>query len=123
MVKQFEKYYVISGTDCRCKFVFEVKNNPQKICGKPTPIYATMYDSLYMARIREGFDMDSGRNIGRERNGATKISQYLGTPQKGDFDQLYADNATLVGTLFSNTEDPNSYLNMDYVIHLGTKID
>ena len=123
MVKQHNKYYVISGSDSTSKFVFEVKNNPQKHCGKLTPIYPTNYDSLYMARISEGFDMDSGRNLGREQIGATKILQYLGPKQKSDFGQLYAHNPTLVGTRYSNTDDPNNYLNMDYEMHLGTKTD
>ena len=82
MVKQDRKYYVISGKDSTCKFVFEVKNNPQKHCGKPTPNYPTIYDSLYMARLSEGFDMDTGRNLGREKNSATKILQYLGPREK-----------------------------------------
>ena len=78
MVKQNRKYYVISGKDSTSKFVFEVKNNPQKQCGKPTPIYPTKYDSLCMARLSEGFDMETGRDLDRERNGATKILQCLG---------------------------------------------
>ena len=90
MVKQGKKFYVISGTDSSSKFVFEVKNHPQKHCGKPTSIYPTNYDSLYMDRLSEGFDMDTGRNLGRDRNGATKILQYLGPKEKGDFGQLYA---------------------------------
>ena len=61
MVKQDRKNYVISGKDSTSKFVFEVKNNPQKHCGKPTPIYPTNYDSLYMARLSEGFDMGTGK--------------------------------------------------------------
>ena len=84
MVKQHNKFYFISESDSTSKFVFEVTNNPQKHCGKPTPIYPTNYDSLYMARISEGLDMDSGRNLGREKNGATKILQYLGPQQKSD---------------------------------------
>ena len=123
MVKQHNKYYVISGSDSTSKFVFEVKNNPQKHCGKPTPIYPTNYDSLYMARISEGFDMDSGRNLGCEKNGVTKILQYLGPKQKSDFGQLYAYNPTLVGTTYSNTDDPNNYLSMDYEMHFGIKTD
>ena len=67
--------------------------------------------------------MDSGRNLGREKNGATNILQYLGPKQKSDFGQLYAHNPTLVGTRYSNTDDPNNYLNMDYEMHLGTKTD
>ena len=37
MFKQHKKYYMISGTDSTSKFVIEVKINPQKHCGKPTP--------------------------------------------------------------------------------------
>ena len=39
MVKQDRKYYVISGKDSKSKFAFEVKNNPQKQCGKPTHLF------------------------------------------------------------------------------------
>ena len=41
MVKQGTKYYIISGPNSTTKFVLEVKNNPQKHCGKPTDIYPT----------------------------------------------------------------------------------
>ena len=121
MVKQDTKYYVISGKGSTSKFVFEVKNNPQKHCGKPTPIYPTKYDSLYMARLSEGFDMVSGRNHGREKNGATKILQYLGPGAKNDFGQIYAHNPQLEGTQLQQADDPNSYLNMDYEMHLGPR--
>ena len=123
LVKQDTKYYVISGKDSTSKFVFEVKNNPQKHCGKPTPIYPTNYDSLYMARLSEGFDMNTGRNLGREKNGVTKILQYLGPEAKVDFGQLYAHNPQLEGTQLQQADNPNCYLNMDYEMHLGTKID
>ena len=113
MVKQHDKYYVSSGSDSTSKFVFEVKNNSQKDCGKPTLIYPTNYDSLYMARISEGCDMDSGRNLGREKNGATKILQFLGPKQKSDFGQLYPHNPKLVRTRYSNKDDPNNYLKLD----------
>ena len=92
MVKRARKYYVISGKDSKSKFVFEVKNNPQTHCGKPTPIYPTNYISLYRAQLSEGFDMETGRNLGREKNGATKILQYLGPRERNDFGQLYAHN-------------------------------
>ena len=123
MVKQGKKYYVISGVDSSSKFVFEVKNNPQKHCGKPTSIYPTDYDSLYMDRLSEGFDMDTRRNLGRDRNGATKTLQYLRPKEKGDFGQLYAHNPQLEGTQRAQTVDPDNYLDIDYEMHLGTKID
>ena len=123
MAKQGKKYYVISGADYSSKFVFEVKSNPQKQCGKPTSIYPMNYDSLYMDCLSEVFDMNTGRNLGRDQNGATEILQYLGPKQKGDFGPLYAHNPKLEGTQKVQTADPDNYLNIDYEMHLGTKID
>ena len=77
MVKQGTKYYVISGPDSTTKLVFEVKNNPQKHCGKPTDIYLTNHESLYVAIISGGFDLRYGRNLGKERNGANQLLQYI----------------------------------------------
>ena len=51
-----------------------------------------------MARISERFDMDSGRKLRREKNGATKNLQCLGPQQESDFGQLYAHNPTQAGT-------------------------
>ena len=76
-----------------------------------------------MARLSEDFDMNTGRNLGREKNGANKILQYLEPQAKNDFGQLYAHNPQLEGTQLQQADDPNSYLNMDYEKHLGTKID
>ena len=76
-----------------------------------------------MARLSEGFDMYTGKNLGREKNGATKILRYLGPQAKNDFGQFYAHNPQLEGTQLQTADDPNSYLNMDYEMQLGTKID
>ena len=122
MVKQDKKYYVSSGKDSTSKFVFEVKNRPQKHCEKPTLIYPTNYDSPYMARLSESFDMETGRNLGREKNGATKVLQYFGLREK-NIGQHFAHNTQLDGTHFHQAENPDSYLNMDYEMHLGTKIE
>ena len=54
VVKQGQKYCVISGAHSSSKFVFEVKSNPQKHCGKPTSFYPTNYDSLFMDASSEG---------------------------------------------------------------------
>ena len=77
MVKQGTKYYIISGPDSTTRFVFEVKNSPQKHCRKPTDISPTNHDSFYVAIISGGLDLRSGRNLGKERNGATQLSQYI----------------------------------------------
>ena len=123
MVKQDKNYYVISGKSSTSKFVVEVKNNPEKHCGKPTPNYPENYDSLYMAPLSECFHTQTGKNLAREKNGATKIFHYLGPQEKNDFSQIYAHIPKLEGTQFHQAEIPDSYLNMDYKMHLETKID
>ena len=61
MVKPGTKYYINSRPNStnKIEIVFEVKNNPQKHFGKPTDIYTTNYDSLYVAIITVGFDLRS----------------------------------------------------------------
>ena len=93
------------------KFVFEVKNKPQKHCGKPTDIYPTNYDSLYVAIISGGFDLRSRRNLGKERNGATQIFQYIAPTGNKGFAQLFAYDPKHTS---HKTSDENMYLNMDY---------
>ena len=120
MVKQRTKYYIISGPDSTTKFVFEVKNNPQKHCGKPTDIYLTNYDSFYVAIISGGFDLRSGRNLGKERNGATQLLQYIPPTENTGFAQVYAYDPNHTSR---KTSDEDVYLNMDYEMHMGTKMD
>ena len=120
MVKQGTEYYIISGPGSTTKFVFEVKNKPQKHCGKPTDIYPTNCDSFYVAIISGGFDLRSGRNHGKERNGATQLLQYIAPTEKNGFAQLYAYDPKHTSHKISNED---MYLNMDYEMHFGTKLD
>ena len=120
MVKQGTKYYIISGPDSTIKFVSEVTNNPQKHCGKPTDIYPTNYDSLYVVIIRRGFDLRSGRNLGKERNGATQPLQYIPPTENNGFAQLHAFDPKHTS---HKTSDEDMYLKMDYEMHMGTKLD
>ena len=66
MVKQGTKYYIISGPDSTTKFVFEVKNDPQKHCGKPGDIFPVSYDSLYVAIISGSIDLRCGRILAKK---------------------------------------------------------
>ena len=120
MVKQGTKYYIISGPDSTTKFIFKVRNNPPKHNGKPTGIYPTNYNSLYEAVISGGFDIRSGRNLGKERNGATQILQYIRPTENDGFAQLYAYDPEHTS---HKTSDEDMYLNMDYEMHMGTKLD
>ena len=120
MVKQGTKFYIISGPDSSTEFVFEVKNNPQKNCGKPTDIYPTIYDSLYVAIISGGFDLRSRRNLGKERKSATQLLQYIAPIENNGFAQLYVYHQKHTS---HKTSDEDMYLNMDYEMHMGTKLD
>ena len=111
LVKQGTKYYIISGPDSTTKFVFEVKNNPQKHCGKPTEIYLTNYDSLYVAIISGGFDLRSGRNLGKVANSSTQLLQYIAPTENNGFAQLYAYDPKRTS---HKTSDEDMYLKMDY---------
>ena len=120
MVKHGTKYYIISGPDSTTNFVFQVKNNPQKHCGKPTDNYPTIYDSFYIAIISEGLDLRSTRNHDEERNGATQLLQYMAPTENNRFAQLYAYDPKHTS---HKTSDEDMYLNMDYEMHMGTKLD
>ena len=120
MVKQGTKYYIISGPSSKTKFVFEVTSNPQKHCQKPTDIYPTNYHSLYVAVISGGFDLRSGRNLGKEWNGATQLLQYIPPTENNGFAQLHAYDPKHTS---HKTSDEDMYLNMDYEMHMGTKLD
>ena len=120
MVKQGTKIYIISGPDSTTKFVFEVKNYPQKQCGKPTDIYPTNYNSLYVAIISRGFDLKSGRSLGKKRNSVSQLLQYIAPTENNGFAQLYAHDPKQTSL---KTSDENMYLNMDYEMHMGTKLN
>ena len=120
MVKQGTKYHIISGPNSTTIIVFEVKNNPQKHCEKPTDIYPTNYDSLYVPIISGGFDLRSGRNLGKEGNVATQLLQYIPPTEDNGFAQLYAYDPKHTSC---KTSDEDLCLNIDYEMHTGTKLD
>ena len=64
--------------------------------------------------------MRSGRNLGKERNGATQLLQYIPPTENNGFAQLYAYDPKHKS---HKTSDEDMYLNMDYEMHMGTKLD
>ena len=120
MVKQGTQFYIISGPDSTTNFVFEFKNIPEKHCGKPTDIYPTNSNSLSVAIDSGDFDLRSGKNPGKERNGATQILQYIAPTENNGFAQLYAYDLKHTS---HKTSDEDVYLNMNYEMHMGTKLD
>ena len=120
MVKQGTKYYIISGPDSTTKFVFEVENNPQKHCGKPTDVYPTNYDSINVAIVSGGLDLRSGRTLVKERNAVTQLLQHIAPTENNGFVQLYAYHPKHTS---HKTSEDDINLNMDYEMHMGTKLD
>ena len=120
IVEQGTNYYIISGPDSTNKFLFEVENNPQKHCGKPTDIYPTNCDFLYVAFISGSFDLISGRNLGKERNVDTQLLQYIAITENNGFAQPYAYDPKYTS---HKTSDEDMCLKMDYQMHVGAKLD
>ena len=120
LIKQGKNtYYIVSGRNNTSQYLFEVKTKPEVFCNKPFQVYPTNYDSLYVVIEFGGFDLASGKRMGF--SGGTQHLQY------------YRPSGSSDGRLFvhkpesPHTEDPNSgtphYLNLDYELHQGTKLD
>ena len=56
MLKNDNHYYKVRQNNSDTKYFFQVKNNPQRLCTKPTEVYPTTYDSMYVAIHYGGFD-------------------------------------------------------------------
>ena len=63
MIKKDDQYRIVSRNESKNKYLFEIKNRQQKLCNKPSDVYATTYESLFVAILYGGFDMKTGRNI------------------------------------------------------------
>ena len=120
MIKQVKNnYYIVSGRNNTSQYLFEVKTKPEVCCNQPIQVYPTNYDSLYVVIDFGGFHLASGKMMGF--SGGTQHLQY------------YHPSASSDGRLFvhkpesHHTDKPNSelphYLNLDYELHQGTKLD
>ena len=63
MLKNDNHYYIVCQNTSENNYLFEVKNHPLHLCNKPTEVYPTTYDSMYVAIHYGGFDMKTGRMI------------------------------------------------------------
>ena len=64
--------------------------------------------------------MRSRRNLGKERNGATQLLQYIAPTENNGFAQLYVYDPKHTS---HKTSDEEIYLKMDNERHIGTKLD
>ena len=112
MLKNDNHYYIVSQNASENKHHFEVKNHPQHLCNKPTEVYPTTYNSIYVAIHYGGFDM--------------KIEQKIN--ELGPHLLQYQNNAfSKPGNLCIYSPQPkpadpyiNTWFNMDYELQQGT---
>ena len=115
MLKNDNHYYIVSQNTPENKYLFEVKNHPQRLCNKPTEVYLTTYDSMYVAIHYGGFDMKTGRKL-------NELGPHL---------LQYQNNFLLKpGNLYMYSPQPkpadpdiNTWLNIDYELQQGTKLE
>ena len=122
MVMQDRKYYVLSAKDSTSKFVFEVKNNPQKHLQNP---------HLFTRQITIHYTWPNSVKVSIWK--PEKVLAARKMVQLKYFSIWDLVRKTILvnfmritlkeRTQFRQEEKPDSYLNMDYEIHLGTKID
>ena len=73
-----------------------------------------------MAVITGGFELRSGRNLGKERTGAIQHWQYIASPEFKGFAQFYAYDPKHTS---HKTSDEDMYLSLDCEMNMGTKLD
>ena len=115
MIKNEHRYHMVSTNDSSSKFLFEVKNYPQKFCNKPNDVYPTNYESMYIVIHTGGFDMASGRKMGITRGSYTLQYSTDNSGKPGLY--VYNRDATV------KDKYVNTWLNMDYEMLVGTKLD
>ena len=69
MLKNDNHYYIVSQNTSDNKYLFEVKNHPQHLCNKPTEVYPTTNDSIYVA-IHSGYMLTGNRSMFLETDGS-----------------------------------------------------
>ena len=120
MIKQGKNnYYIVSGRNNTSQYLFEVKTKPEVFCNKPVQVYPTNYDSLYVVIDFDGFDLASGKGMGF--SGGLQHLQYYQFSVSSD-GKLFVHKHESPHTDKPNTETPH-YLNLDYELHQGTKLD
>ena len=112
MLKNDNHYQIVCQNTSENKYFFEVKNHPQHLCNKPTKVYPTTYDSMYVVIDYGGFDMKTGRKL-------NELGPHL---------LQYQNNAfhSRPGNLYVYSPEPkptdpyiNTWLKMDYELQQG----
>ena len=94
MIKNDDQYYLVSRNDSENKHLFETKNRPQKLRNKPSDVYPTTYESLFVAINYGGFDMKTGGNMIQQEDKVHKMRLPLMT--KKEMNQALVNSGLLV---------------------------
>ena len=111
--------YIVSGQNNTSQYLCEVKTKPEIFCNEPVQVYSTNYDLLYVVIDLGGFDLASGKRMGF--SGGTQHLQYC-QPSLSSDGRLFVLKPESPHTDNRNSETPH-YLNLDYELHQGTKLD
>ena len=120
MVKNDDQCYIVRRNVSENKYLFGIQNRPKKLCKKQSDVYPTTYESLFVAISYGGFDMKIGPKMIQQED-KIHIKHYFPPDQEGDEPNY---NSELYVT--SNYhKDPyyGTWLNMDYKLQQGTKLD
>ena len=112
-------YYIVSGRNNTSQCLFEVKTETEVFCTKPVQVYPINYDSLYVVIDFGGFDLACGKK--KRFSGGTQHLQHY-QPSGSSDGRLFVHKPESPHTDNSNSETPH-YLNLDYELHQGTKLD
>ena len=119
MLKNDDQYYIVSRNDSGNKYLFEIKNRPQKRCNKPSDVYPTTYESLFVAILYGGFDMKTGRNMIQEKD---KVHKMLYSPNNQERDEPGHSKLWIASNYHSDLYF-GTWLNVDYELKQRTKLD
>ena len=119
MIKQGKNYYVVSRRNNTSQYLFELKTKPEVFCNKPVQVYPTNSGSLYVVIDFGGFDLASGKRMGF--SGGTQHLQYY-QPSVSSDGRIIVHETESPHTDNPNPKTPH-YLNLDYELHQGTKLD
>ena len=116
LLKNDSHQYVVSPNSSDNKHLFEVNNHPQYLSSKPTEVYPATFESTHDEIDYGGFDMKTGRKI---YEFGLHLQQYRNKAFFSKLRNIYVYKAQL------KPVDPyiNSWLNMDYELQQGTKLD
>ena len=78
MIKNDDQYYIDSRNDSENKYLFQIKNRPQKLCIKPSDVHPTTYESLFVAINYGGL-----RNVTQQEDKVHKL-HYISNDQERD---------------------------------------